>query len=266
MTINEMQKRKQELGYSYEKIAELSGLPVGTVQKVLGGITKSPRYDTLRALEKVFQKDRAEMIRETVTYRVERRPGEYTLKDYYRLPKERRAELIDGVFYDMASPTHLHQLIGGEIFRRLSDYIRKNKGTCIPAYAPLDVQLDCDDRTMVQPDVLVVCDRSKFQRSGVVYGAPDLVVEILSESTKKKDMYTKYMKYALAGVREYWIVDPDRRKVIVYDFEHEECPAVYGFADKVPVRIFGNACEVDFAEIFEYVHFLYEDHGGENRP
>ena len=82
--------------------------------------------------------------------------------------------------------------------------------------APLDVQLDRDDRTMVQPDVLVVCDRSKWC-GGCVYGAPDFVMEILSPSTWEKDMYVKLGKYESAGVREYWIVIRRRNGVLVYD-------------------------------------------------
>lgn len=268
MTIEEMQRRKQEMGYSYEKIAELSGLPIGTVQKVLGGITRNPRYETRQALEKVFHRDtdwgigsQPGVIRETSSYRVEKKEkkqGEYTLEDYYALPDEQRVELIDGVFYDMSSPRHIHQIIGGQIYRQFSDYIDQKKGLCVPAYAPLDVQLDCDDRTMVQPDVLILCDRNKF-KGGVIYGAPDLVVEILSKSTGKKDLYLKTMKYENAGVREYWIVDPQKKTVLVYDFENELYPTIYGFDSKVPVRIFGGECQVDFAEIFEYVSFLYED-------
>lgn len=267
MTIEEMQKRKQELGYSYEQIAELSGLPLGTVQKVLGGITKSPRFATRQALEKVLLKGMdfdpelpmmPDQIREKSNYQVPKKDGEYTLEDYYALPDERRVELIDGVFYDMASPTHIHQLISGEIYQKFAEYIDKNKSTCISMYAPLDVQLDCDDRTMIQPDIMVICDRSKFQR-GLVFGAPDLVVEILSKSTKRKDSLLKTAKYANAGVREYWIVDPKQKKVVVYDFEHEDYPVIYGFEDKVPVRIFNGECEVDFAEIYEYISFLYED-------
>lgn len=259
MTIEEMKKRKQTLGYTYEKIAELAGLPLGTVQKVLGGVTKSPRYDTLEALERVLGEPKyADHIAEAAfDYHVKNRREGFTLTDYYALPREQRAELIDGVFYDMASPSHIHQLISGEIFRSLSDYIRSSRGACIPAYAPLDVQLDCDDRTIVQPDVMVVCDRTKFQH-GLVYGAPDFIVEILSRSTRKKDSYLKLAKYAAAGVREYWMVDVERSSVLVYYLEQDEWPRIYGFQDKIPVKIFEEKCVVDFAAISEYISFLYD--------
>lgn len=122
-------------------------------------------------------------------------------------------------------------------------------------YAPLDVQLDYDDKTVVQPDIMIVCDKSKF-RNEAVYGAPDLVVEILSKSTWKKDVYIKLEKYAFAGVREYWMVDPDKKKVMVYDLESKQGPVIYGFDDTVPVGIFGGSCSVNFTKINERIRSL----------
>ena len=190
-----------------------------------------------------------------------KKQGEYTLEDYYALPDERRVELIDGVIYDMSAPTTIHQLIGLEIWGQLQKFIRKKKGTCIPFAAPVDVQLDCDDRTMVQPDVLVVCDRDKIIKR-CIYGAPDFVVEILSPSTKRKDGIIKLSKYISAGVREYWIVDPDKKQVVVYDFQKEDYPVIYGFGGEIPVGIFDGECRIDFAEIYEYMLFLYEKEEG----
>ena len=259
MTLEEMRARKRELGYTYDMIAELSGLPVGTVQKVFLEITKSPRYDTLMALERILKPKQVYMVKETSAYNVEVKQGQYTIEDYLRLPEEERVELIDGVIYDMAAPTDKHQIIGNEIYARFRDYIRKNKGKCITITAPLDVQLDCDNKTMVQPDVVIVCDRNKF-KEGRVFGAPDLIVEVLSESTKKKDIIIKGAKYSAAGVREYWLVDPKKKRVHVYYYEQEELlPVMYTFEQKVPVGIWNGECEVDFAEIYEYMSFLYEE-------
>ena len=158
-------------------------------------------------------------------------------------------ELIDGVFYDMAAPDGVHQdilLILGSMFR---DHIRKNKGECKVYVAPRDVQLDPgDDKTIVQPDVLIVCDRRKITDRCIV-GAPDFIVEILSPSTREKDLHLKAAKYAASGVREYWIVDPDEEKVFVYDFENELILKQYGFTDKVPVGLSKGKCEIDFGKI-----------------
>jgi len=190
-------------------------------------------------------------------YAHRKQQGEYTLEDYFALPEERRVELIDGVIYDMAAPTLIHQAIGDSLQTWFNNYIREKHGTCRAFTSLVDVQLDCDDRTMVQPDVLILCDLSKA-RWGRVYGAPDLVVEVLSPSTSKKDRSLKLSKYKRAGVREYWIVDPKRKTVLVYEFEKGDTATLYGFDASVSVGIFDGKCRVDFAQIYEEIRILYE--------
>ena len=258
MTIKEMQERKKELGFTYAQIAELSGVPVGTVQKVLGGITLTPRYETIMALEQVLGESEGLMLRESSNAYMTKKQGEYTLDDYYHvIPDDMRVELIDGVIYNMTAPTSAHQLIGGFIHSRLLQHVLEKGGSCLPMISPLDVQLDCDEKTMVQPDVVIVCDRDKIINR-CIYGAPDFIIEVLSKSTKKKDSVIKLNKYLNAGVREYWIIDPMKQKVIVYDFEHDDYPEIFGFDAKVPVGIWDGECEIDFAEVYEHVRFLYE--------
>lgn len=282
MTITEMNERKRELGYTDARISELSGVPLSTVRKVLGGITKAPRYDTIKALEKVLGKETAasgynsrisdnettafsydscitsgapQGVREVQPAYSTKKQGEYTLEDYLAIPDERRVELIDGVIYDMSSPLGHHQIIAGQIYFHLVSYISGKGGPCIPFIAPIDVQLDCDDKTIVQPDVLILCDRSKYTPQRIV-GAPDFVVEVLSKSTREKDMFLKLNKYRSAGVREYWMVDPDKKTVIAYHFENDDDLSVYTFRDKVPVGIYGGDCVIDFAPIDDYVSQL----------
>lgn len=264
MTIEEMNARKRELGYNYEQIAQMSGVPLSTVRKVLGGATRSPRFATLQALEKVLGSEMAETgyysshegtftgVSEARAAYAVKKQGEYTLDDYLALPEERRVELIDGVFYDMSSPMGHHQIIAGEIYAALLAYIRSKKGKCIPFIAPMDVQLDCDNKTIVQPDVLILCDRSKYTSPRIV-GAPDFVVEILSKSTRSKDMFIKLNKYRSAKVRECWIVDPDKKTVMTFLFEAQDEYAIYSFRDKVPVGIYGGDCVIDFAQIDDYI-------------
>ncbi len=250
-----MRKRKQELGLSYAQIVQRTGLPLGTVQKVLGGFTRSPRYSTLAALERCFSETpsrNGQRIREGEPEYGGRQQGEYTLDDYLALPEDRRAELIDGVLYDMSGPAILHQLITGCIYAELLRYQREKNAPCTPMISPVDVQLDGDDRTVVQPDILVLCDPSKRTRLRIV-GAPDLVIEVLSPGTRKKDLYLKLSKYRNAGVREYWIIDPGLRRVIVYDFEHEDLIGLYTFRDRIPVAISGGDCVIDFAAIDDYI-------------
>ena len=189
-------------------------------------------------------------------------PEKMTLEDYLALPDDRRVEMIDGVFYDMAAPTLIHQIISDEIGRCFGDFIKKNRGKCISFTAPVDVQLFHDDKTIVQPDVFVVCDRDKLIKQRVL-DVPDLIVEVVSPGSFKMDTWLKLEKYKQAGVREYWIVFPEEKKVLVYLFEKAKeatdmLPKEYTFADRVPVGIWDDRCEVDFGEIYEQCSFLYE--------
>ena len=267
MTIEQMRERKKELGYTNEQLSQLSGVPIGTLQKVLGGATRSPRYDTLQCIEAVLwpegEVQQASAIREETSYRAKGedvwdRQGTYTLDDYYALPDEKRVELIDGVFYDMAAPSGVHQELIGLLHLIFAGYVRSKKGTCKVFLSPFDVQLDCDNRTMVEPDLLVICMREKIRMRGI-YGAPDLAIEIVSPSSRKKDLILKTQKYEHAGVREYWIIDPQKRQVIVYDFAHENYPVIYGFDDRIPVGIWDGDLTVDFSEISEEIAYLYEE-------
>ena len=153
----------------------------------------------------------------------------------------------------------VHQELGVEICIAFRQCIKKKKGVCKALMSPLDVQLNQDDRTMVQPDVVIMCNRDIIQRK-VIYGAPDLVVEVLSKSTRMKDRNIKLRKYREAGVREYWMVDPEQRQVIVYLFEEQQIHSqmIYDFGEQVPVGIFDGECQVDFEEIYEEVRYLYE--------
>ncbi len=250
MTIQEMKDKKRERGYTYAQMSELSGVPLGTIQKIFSGETENPRYDTLMALERLFTEPL--MVNEAAAPYNFDRNGSYTLDDYYALPDDQRVELIDGYFYNMSSPTFGHQSIGGEIHRQIANFIMENGGSCRPFIAPVDVQLDCDNKTMVQPDVGIVCDTSKIKRFGI-YGAPDFLVEVISPSTKKKDYALKLSKYLEAGVREYWIVDFTQEKVLVYFFESDVYPVIYGFDKPVPINIYDGALEIDFSNIARWL-------------
>ena len=127
MTIQEMKEKKQEKGYTYAQIAELSGVPLGTVQKIFCGETVSPRYDTLMALESLFKEQ--PVLRESSAYQAHTQ-GSYTIDDYRSLPDDQRVELIDGYFYEMNAPTIYHQLIGGEVYRQIAGFIKEKGGDC----------------------------------------------------------------------------------------------------------------------------------------
>lgn len=245
MLIEEMKKRKAELGLTSEMISQLSGVPLGTVQKIFAGTTKAPRKLTIEALEKVL--DRSDEASQAFPAAQGRR---YTLDDYYALPDEQRVELIDGVFYDMAAPTSLHQLILMHLSYLFHDCAEQHDMPCEVFASPLDVRLDRDNYTMVQPDLLVICSPQDYLHMKCLEGAPDLAVEILSPSTRSKDMILKLYKYEKAGVREYWIVDPEHRTVTVHFFDTEHYdPVRYSFHDQIPVQISEGKCSIDFSRI-----------------
>ncbi len=265
MTIEEMRQKKRELGYSNETIAEKSGVPLSTVQKIFAGETQAPRQRTVEALEMALTgKYEIETERgKTVVYSPEtfrppvlrddpatsaRMESWKTLDDYYALPDDRRVELIDGEFYDMAAPSGRHQTILIKMALQLDPCVEAHPG-CRLFIAPFDVRLDNDNFTVVQPDLLITCHKDRDPRR--LNGAPDFVTEILSPSSRAHDMFLKLGKYKDAGVREYWIVDPKKERITVYDLEHEELPESYTFSDTVPLGISDGACSVDFARIRE---------------
>lgn len=182
--------------------------------------------------------------------------GDYTADDYLQMTEGRQAELIDGVIYDMATAVPAHQVIAHELGFELETFIRKHNGNCQVFSASQDVQLDPDDRrNVLEPDLQVVCDKDKYKGKMVV-GAPDLVVEILSPSTRERDMTTKLWLYKNAGVREYWIIDPERLRVIVYEFLPEFDDATYSFHDRIPVGIYDGQLVIDFEKIYDKIKEL----------
>ena len=274
MTIEEMKNKKKEYGFTNMQISVLSGVPLGTVQKIFGGATKAPRYETIEAIEKILNPMEAGRIvynhindeeftkhfvmepapaykvntgKKAVHWSSNGKIGNKTIEDYIKLPEGARVELIDGNLYDMAAPSFDHQTLALQIAYQMIPCEEKHD-ECRVIISPIDVQLDSDKRTMVQPDVVILCDSSK-NKNRCIYGAPDFVLEVLSSSTRKKDTFIKLGKYCSAGCREYWIVDPENQSVTVYDFENDGDVRQYTFDDKVPVTISKGECEIDFAKI-----------------
>ena len=283
MTVKEMENTRQLFCIRYQTIADHTGVPVSTVQKVLSGKTRSPRPETMGALRRFFSVFEdgtvsdshplwtgvpdlaASEVREspvvyTGTEKLEYEPViydewphekltdfRYTIADYYMLPEDVRAELIDGEFIRMDAPMRIHQKLLTILVVSFYNFVQENHGSCEVYPAAFDVQLDQNEYTMVQPDVVVFCDQEKLTDYGAK-GAPDLCVEILSGSSRKKDMVLKLAKYLHAGVREYWIVDPDRRRVQVYLKDSEALCEFYTFDDPIPVGIWEGRLSIRLAD------------------
>ena len=161
----------------------------------------------------------------------------HTIDDIYSLPEGQRAELIDGDMYMMAPPTRIHQELVMELSATIRDYVKSKDGSCKVYPAPFAVFLGADDKTYVEPDISVICDRDKLNDKGCA-GAPDWIIEIVSPSTQRMDYLTKLFKYRTAGVREYWIVSPLRKTIQKYSFEGEEDFTEASFSDVIASDIF----------------------------
>ena len=176
----------------------------------------------------------------------------YTYADYLTWDEDIRCELIRGVPQMMAAPSGTHQTILGNLHIDLGSFLRGKQ--CQVFVAPYDVRLNATtwDDIVVQPDIVVVCDRSKTSDSGCK-GAPDLIIEVLSPSSTKHDRITKMQLYKDAGVREYWIVDPKRRAIEVHVLESgERMNYFYGKANSIPVHVL-DGFEIPMENIFDKV-------------
>lgn len=170
----------------------------------------------------------------------------YTLDDIYALPEGERAELIDGRMYHMAPLSRKHQDIAGELFGIIREYIKTSNGACRAYIAPFAVFLNGNDSNYVEPDISVICNPDKLNDKGCS-GAPDWIIEIVSPSSRRTDYYTKLFKYRTAGVREYWIVDPAKNRIFVYNFESEDT-CDYTFNDSIKAGIYDDLI-INFSDI-----------------
>ncbi len=163
----------------------------------------------------------------------------YTIEDIYALPEGQRAELIDGRMYMMAPPNTRHQRLVGNLYAAIHNHIKAKGGSCEVFPAPFAVFLNEDDRNYVEPDISVICDKDKLDDRGC-NGAPDWIIEVTSPSNPQHDYGIKLFKYRTAGVREYWVVNPQKNTVMVYDFENEKNSNQYSFDEDVPVCIYDD--------------------------
>lgn len=174
-------------------------------------------------------------------------PQIITLEQYEALPEDKRAEVFDGVVCDMASPSQEHQTISMELSTILNTYIKRKKGPCRAFHAPFDVKLSDQPLTIVQPDLMIICDKNKLDGNRC-NGAPDFIIEIVSPGNPADDYIRKLYYYKNAGVREYWIADPRRKTVTVNYFEGNMLNVQYSFDSVIKVNIYDDLL-INFSEI-----------------
>lgn len=180
----------------------------------------------------------------------------YTYKDYLTYDENERIEIIEGEIYNMSpAPSRIHQQLISDISYELQHYIKSNKGTCKVYPAPFDVILKNDDeevgnsKNVVQPDISVICDRSKLTDKGCT-GSPNLIVEVVSPYNPSNDYIRKAGLYEKYKVQEYWIINPMKRNILVYNLTDTgyDTPNIYSFDDVVPVSIFKDL-NIDFSSL-----------------
>jgi Uma2 family endonuclease len=184
----------------------------------------------------------------------------YTYADYLTWMDDVRRELIDGFISMMAGTSRYHGKVGVNIIVEMRVYLKSNRCDCEVYTAPIDVLLPKNGETendkiydVVQPDVFVVCGGWKGGANAFL-GAPDMVVEILSQSNRKKDLIKKFHLYEKAGVREYWIADPKVKTVSAYVMQENgeyDDGEVYQTGEKIPVHIFDGHL-IDMNDIFDF--------------
>ncbi|MGY0694987.1 Uma2 family endonuclease [Virgibacillus sp. FSP13] len=172
----------------------------------------------------------------------------YTYADYLSWPEDVRAEIIDGTPYLHAAPSRIHQKVQSELHRQIANFLVGKECEVYPA--PFHVLLDLEDDNnneadkgnVFEPDITIVCDRSRLDDIGCK-GSPDMIVEITSPSTARIDKIKKFNKYEQAGVKEYWIIEPLEIIVSVYTLQENlryGRPDLYSDDDQVQVSIFDD--------------------------
>lgn len=180
----------------------------------------------------------------------------YTFADVLSWDEDERIEIISGKVFMMATPSRIHQKITGELFRQLANFLEGKQ--CEVYAAPFGVRLfeqdgDSEENvdTVVEPDISVVCDRSKLDKRGCK-GAPDMIVEVLSPSTLRHDRLVKLNLYQQAGIREYWIIDPENRAVQVFLQDGSGSLRIceeYGSRDVAKVNVL-DGCFIELSKVF----------------
>ena len=179
--------------------------------------------------------------------------GLYTYAEYLLWKFEEHVELLKGKLFKMSAPSPAHQVVQSNLNIELGLYFRNQKCQIYPA--PFDVRLPAKGETgdaihtVVQPDLCVVCDRTKIDSRGCI-GAPDLVIEIISPGNSKKELKQKFKLYEEAGVREYWVIHPSEEYVIVNVLENNHYKTLSPIVDDEVHSVIFPTLKVHTKEIF----------------
>ncbi len=178
----------------------------------------------------------------------------YTVDEFEALPENERYELIDGELYPlyaMGEPLRVHMELVMRLSNEIFNYIDSNKDDCRVYPAPFGVRLNEDEDTVLEPDISVICDREKLTEKGCT-GAPDWVIEVVSPGNPAYDYLDKLKLYTEGGVREYWIVNPAKKSVTVYNSDDPYLPRSFTFEDRIKAGIYDDLY-IDFKALDEKI-------------
>jgi len=202
---------------------------------------------------KMVPVSQANYVREQATPYSSGEQKKITYKDFLELTanSDLRYELIDGELIQLYSPNYAHQVVVSEILVAFHSQLKGKP--CRPITAPFDVTLfkSEDNINVVQPDIIIICDTENIDQDGRYKGIPSLVVEVLSQSTRRYDLLRKLDLYMVCGIKEYWIADPDKKEIIVYIFENQDIKdyATYKITDILKSKTI-EGLEINLKEIF----------------
>jgi len=178
----------------------------------------------------------------------------YSYADYLTWDERERWEILGGIPHMQAAPSRIHQEILMELSRQISNYLIDKPCKVYPApfCVRLDIEKDDKDvKNVVEPDITIICDSSKLDEKGCK-GSPDMIIEIISPSTGKKDRFIKFNMYENAGIKVYWLVEPDQKLVSIFTLQYNGRygrPEMYSDEDKIKVSIFPDL-EIDLSGVF----------------
>lgn len=250
---------RDSLGITQKELALISGVHQADISNIERGLA-NPSIETVgklvRAMDRHLDfdfKTKSELDDELIVpgnlamYLASwKRQGDYCVQDIMDLPEGIHAELIDGVIYDMASPTTEHQRVAGNMYYRFRQYIEENKGNCEVFIAGMGVVMEESDKYLFEPDMTIVCNPDNIGQRLIT--TPDFVLEITSPSNASRDYRLKASVYRKMGVREYWLIDLQRECLIIYDYIND-MEELHRFTETVGVKIYDNRLKINLAEL-----------------
>ncbi len=257
MSQRDLEKKTGVKQAEISKIERAEGNPsLETMQKLYAGFGTLVSFDTSVKIRKEVTD--VEIPAALAPYLpIRKKQGEYTIFDIEDLPEEVRVELIDGVIYDMATPTLTHQFVISELHYEIRKFIENAKGKCIVLESPIGVWFEEDDKNFLEPDLLIACNPDIIKYKGIV-GAPDFVLEVLSPSTVSRDIKLKRELYLKKGVRELWLLDPIKKRLIVFEQNGDVLGEIHLLTETVEVKIYDGKLKIDLKPILDIIE-RYEE-------